>query len=243
MSQMKKIIFIVLFINCVTVFSQNPTSGFVEYTVESINPVDSLKFSKDKTIGLNERKELIELLAQPAYFKLKFNLVASIYHNKSFDDKMSSDSDKHPKLNFLESIGGGNGIYYTNPIERKTYVQKNMFGDLLLISYDTPSWKLLNETKKIGDYNCYKAVKNVESNSKDVVWYTPEISVPFGPTLYNGLPGLVLEVNIGKIRIIATKITIDKESKINIEKPKKGIKISQKDYKKKLSEFADEIGF
>jgi len=133
--------------------------------------------------------------------------------------------------------------YYTDSNEKTTYLQKTMFGDLLLISYETSDWKLINETKTIGDYKCYKAVKNAEVNSNDVVWYTPEIAVPFGPTLYNGLPGLVLEVNIGKIRIIASKLSLNKESNLSLEKPKKGIEITQKDYEKKLNEFADEIGF
>jgi len=240
---MRKINFIILLISFTAIYSQSSNSGFVEYTVESIEPVDSLKFSKDKTIGLKESKKLSALLSKPAFFKLKFNLETSIYHNISPDEKMSSEGDNSKKLNFLKTVGGGDGIYYTDSNEKTTYLQKTMFGDLLLISYETSDWKLINETKTIGDYKCYKAVKNAEVNSNDVVWYTPEIAVPFGPTLYNGLPGLVLEVNIGKIRIIASKLSLNKESNLSLEKPKKGIEITQKDYEKKLNEFADEIGF
>ena len=52
-------------------------------------------------------------------------------------------------------------------------------------------WELLEEKKKIGNYNCEKA-KTVFRGRMYEVWYTPEIPLSSGPWKFNGLPGLVL---------------------------------------------------
>lgn len=56
------------------------------------------------------------------------------------------------------------------------------------------NWKLLNEGKKIGEYDCKKA--SVEFRGRTYyAWYTTEIPVSLGPWKFNGLPGLILEVD------------------------------------------------
>ena len=77
----------------------------------------------------------------------------------------------------------------------------------------------------------------------DEVWYTPEIPVQFGPTKYIGLPGLVLEVIAGKVRFTATKIQLNIQQPVNIERPNKGTKITEEEYTKKLQQIGTELGF
>ncbi len=51
-------------------------------------------------------------------------------------------------------------------------------------------WDLTNETKKINGLNCFKAeAKNFPMLT---VWYTKELPVSNGPSIYQGLPGLVM---------------------------------------------------
>jgi GLPGLI family protein len=76
----------------------------------------------------------------------------------------------------------------------------------------------------------------VNKRKRVFVWYTPEIPLPYGPSLYNGLPGLVLEVHWGKIVFKTTKIIVNPTQEIKILKPKKGIKINEKEYYKKGTE-------
>jgi len=228
------------------IYSQHPISGVVEYTIESIDPIKESGFAVDNNYDENKKKELIEIFTQPAYFIMKFTSNESLYKCKE-NSTMNSDSNKKPKLNFLQTFGGGsNGIYYSNSNEKNTLAQKSAFGELLLISYQFPNWELTSETKKIGDFVCYKAIKkqnNRKSKTLEEAWYTSEIPVQFGPNIYNGLPGLVLEVKVGKLRIIASKINLKDEKKIIIEKPDKGTRISEEDYIKKATKIADEFGF
>lgn len=244
---MKKFFFISLFIMITDGYSQHPFSGVVEYTIEATEPFKAININNDKNLDEAKKKELIEILTKPAYFILEFTSSESLYKSKV--NNMNSDSEKRPKLNFMQTFGGGAlGVYYSNSNKKKTLAQKNAFGELLLISYEIQNWELTKETKKIGSFLCYKAIKKSKNqNSKTIeeVWYTSEIPVQFGPALYNGLPGLVLEVQVGKIRIIATKVSLntDQSKIIIIEEPNQGIKMTEEEYLKKINEIADEFGF
>jgi len=60
-------------------------------------------------------------------------------------------------------------------------------------------------------------------------WFTMDIPISNGPGIYQGLPGLILELNEGKITILCNKIEMNPEE-FEIEKPKKGKEISSKDF-------------
>lgn len=90
------------------------------------------------------------------------------------------------------------------------------------------TWKITNEFKIIGNYNCQKATTNFKNNNYSV-WYTQDIPLSFGPWKFYGLPGLILEINdeTNFYKIHATKVNlgIDPQLVINniesfkVEKP------------------------
>tara|TARA_R110000751_G_scaffold287399_1_gene392086 strand:- start:1265 stop:1525 length:261 start_codon:yes stop_codon:yes gene_type:complete len=52
-------------------------------------------------------------------------------------------------------------------------------------------------------------------------WYTPEIPVQYGPYVYSGLPGLILEVQVGEDLVFkATAIVINGDEPVEINLPK-----------------------
>jgi GLPGLI family protein len=79
--------------------------------------------------------------------------------------------------------------------------ERKIFEDLLQYQTDTTrigidtlqkiDWLLVNESKKIGEYECFKAKCNYKGRSY-TAWYTLEIPVSYGPWKLNGLPGLIL---------------------------------------------------
>jgi GLPGLI family protein len=225
-------------------FSQHTISGVVEYTIESLSSEITKNMTKSGK-DTYEQKALLEIFSnEPTHFTLEFNGNEAIYKNAK--NEMQSDADKKSKPKFLEIVGGGNGIFYSNSLEKSTLTQKESFGELFLISSKFLDWELTSETKKIGNYTCFKAKyisKNGNKNLIDEVWYTPEIPVQFGPTNYIGLPGLVLEVIAGKVRFTATKIQLNNQQPIVIEKPNKGTKITEEEYIKLLEKTASELGF
>ena len=55
------------------------------------------------------------------------------------------------------------------------------------------NWKLNNDTKKIGNFNCQKATIKFRGRNY-TAWFTNEIPVRYGPWKFQGLSGLILEV-------------------------------------------------
>lgn len=247
------IILLTLLFSLSYVSSQNNTSGFVEYIVKNNDNFDVRKILDSpglKGMPENMKNKTMSAMMEPGSFILYFNANESIYKQKDSIEKMKVDINKRKKPIFLKNFGGGLRKYYTNLSKNQLLVQEDseVLENKYLISYDFSKWELLNETKKIGNYLCYKAIKNdtksdLEEKKQTIVWYTPEIPVRFGPKLYNGLPGLVLEVNRGQIVFLATKIILNPKNNIIIRKPTNGIKIKYADYKQKVIKAYERSGF
>ncbi|MGB1232522.1 MAG: GLPGLI family protein, partial [Winogradskyella sp.] len=110
------------------------------------------------------------------------------------------------------------------------------------------------------NYTCYKATRSREETrtsfsmtdgekeeKKEKVtivttaWYTPQIPVSNGPEDFWGLPGLILEIQDGKLTIACTEIVINPKEKIEIKKPKKGKKVTQKKFDKIMDDHSKEM--
>ncbi len=55
------------------------------------------------------------------------------------------------------------------------------------------NWEILPETKEIWGYQVQKATARFAGRDY-IAWFTPEIPIPDGPYKFNGLPGLILEI-------------------------------------------------
>jgi len=85
-------------------------------------------------------------------------------------------------------------------------------------------WILTKETKKIGQYVCYRAELKYSNNTIEA-WYTTEIKISAGPKGYYGLPGLILELRKGKSTVRFDSIQLFSNEKIEIQPPTEGEKI------------------
>lgn len=139
----------------------------------------------------------------------------------------------------------GQAPLYRNLSSGRFVRQEELMGKRFLVkdTLEKPDWKLENEQKKIGNYTCYKATwtrnmertnwtkeegpKKVTVEVTTTAWYTPEIPVSHGPREYWGLPGLILEVQEGKLSYLCTGITLNPKEKFSIEIPDKGKEIDK----------------
>ena len=158
----------------------------------------------------------------------------------------------------MSSFSGGQK--YTNTKKGIVLDESEFFGKKFLISEDTgkPGWKLEGETKKIGNYICYKATylkadtafdmasfgrggrgndqekKEIQENiSKTMLitaWYAPQIPVSHGPGEFWGLPGLILELNTGRTTLLCKEINMNTSDKVVIKMPTKGKKVTREEY-------------
>src|SRR5690606_14200988 len=56
-----------------------------------------------------------------------------------------------------------------------------------------PTWTILSEKEKIGEYNTQKATTEL-GGRKWTAWFTTELPFPDGPYKFAGLPGLIVKV-------------------------------------------------
>lgn len=184
-------------------------------------------------------------------FTLTFNRFESVYKE---EQSLKSPAGGSSGWNLqVRVVGGGGGadILYKNVKEERFSEKTDLMGKIFLVQdkLEKQDWKLENETKKIGNYTCYKATfteeveersfGNEEGEMKETTkmvekvttaWYSPEIPVNNGPDDYWGLPGLILEVNDGKRLMLCSKIVLNPKDKVGIIEPSKGKKVDQAEF-------------
>ncbi len=244
----KKIIVILALFSLNSILSQNLT-GKVIYKKEYTNTMslnsEFLNKYKNNQEFIRKVKEIDsnkEELVRELKFELVFENNVSLFKVQDF---LELENNKF----YSFTIGPeGSIIYYTNQKNKENIKQKNAYGELFLVEYPMQEWELINETKKVGEYTCYKAttIKTVKGrkgiiNTPVEAWYTPEIAIPFGPLGYNGLPGLIIELSMYNYKYYVSKIALNSGNEMNIKKPTQGKVVSKKEFEeiglKVMSEF------
>jgi GLPGLI family protein len=187
-------------------------------------------------------------------YVLSFNNTESNFLEEEKIDAISGATD---------SWGGyfTRGDHYKNVSEQKLVQSQEFYGKRFLVKDELYKidWTMGTETKKIGQYTCYRAkafvpaaelgwyvfswgdlrpkkTKDGEEVKEELTlveaWYTPQIPVAQGPAEYWGLPGLILEVSAENTTLLCTEVVIDKDTKIAIDAPEKGKEITKKNYTK-----------
>ncbi|PZO29889.1 GLPGLI family protein [Flavobacterium macrobrachii] len=214
---------------------------------KSKEPIDP-EFQKEIEIAVKKATE--------KQYVLTFNKTECLYEE---EQKLEEPKGASDGMSISISFSGG-GKKYLNVKDKNSIVEDEIFGKEFLIVEPLvkPEWKLIDETKKIGDYNCFKAELTIpvsEKQKKDyeeflkkeekkpalfkmekpedkviTAWYTPEIPVSFGPDNYWGLPGLILEVSEERLIILCSKVVLSNKEKTKIKAPNTGEKVTQKKF-------------
>ena len=204
---------------------------------------------------LQKEIEIAIKKATEKQYVLTFNKTECLYEEEQKLEEPKPSSGTSFSITF-----SGGGKKYLNTKDKNSIVEDEIFGKEFLIVEPLvqPEWKLIDETKKIGDYNCFKAELVIPVSEKQkkeyeeflkkeekkpalfkmekpedrviTAWYTPEIPVNFGPDNYWGLPGLILEVSEEKLIILCSKVVLSNKEKTKIKAPNTGEKVSQKKF-------------
>lgn len=155
-------------------------------------------------------------------YQLCYKNGESVYRTLKSESSSSSG-------NMVINIQRPEDVTYRNHSTKKEISKKDFFGKDFLITTDLKAgeWTITDTTKVIQDYLCQKALLN-DGEKEMAVWFCPNLPIKDG-AVYTGLEGLVLGVETKQFSIFATEISEDVDCKIEI--PKKGKKISAKEYK------------
>ncbi len=182
---------------CITVFSQTKeqyADAKVTYGV-TIDIDRNQKTSKILEEYFPGRADETEAIASEIDFSLVLNDSISFFY---LEKKLFSDN--RAVIFALTDVK-----YYGRIMQQtKNYITEELqeaFGKFL-VSRSYHEWELLDETKMIGDYLCFKATTfYTTTNPKGKVfkhnftaWYTPQLPYKFGPAGYGNLPGLIIEL-------------------------------------------------
>jgi GLPGLI family protein len=204
------------------------------------------------------RKEYEEALkkASEKIYILTFDKKEALYEKQQvLEQPINKCNGVTVSINF-----SGEGKKYINIQDQIKIEEDDIFGKEFLIveKLNSLEWKLIDETKKIGEYTCYKAELIIPVSEKEkkeyeeylkkqetkpslfpmdepkekriIAWYTPEIPVTVGPLNYWGLPGLILELNDGKMIILCSKVTLSNKENYKIKVPNNGTEVSQEEF-------------
>ena len=222
--------------------SQNKVTEVTYQRIINLNNPPEQYTAKQKQF-INNRYKNYDLLS----YTLLFNKNESLFFLSDSISGLFHDIEDNSLKKII--LNEGEKKYYKNINEKKILYQTISGGEKLLIKRELNQikWKLLNETKQIDRYNCFKA-QLIYSNellgyNKNMVieaWYTPEISIPFGPIHFEGLPGLILELELGRNVYYVTSIKFNSNNIIQPLTEEEKV-ITQEAYSTYLKDFIEQI--
>ena len=234
---MKKVIIgfcCLLFTVTVDCYSQS-VSGKVIYKTQLAGYGSGNKNSK--FLALNEA---IIKIANKQTLTLNFNSGQS---SSVLDKYLISDADDNEFNKMARSLAfvvtNGNDYFFEK--STNTAVERKDNGSLTKKTHKKLEWDITTESKMIGDYLCYKAIyldKFINRLGKNTsvpitAWFAPSLPYGFGPKYFNGLPGLILELEDRETTFLASSIIISNESEATIDFPK-GKTITKEEFEKKM---------
>ncbi|QAR29992.1 GLPGLI family protein [Ornithobacterium rhinotracheale] len=166
--------------------------------------------------------------------------------SKAFAQKGTANtSDMNKLLATLSEMGFNDNVFNDLKTKQST-IQNAIIISGLEYSIPTPQlkWKLQKDKKEILGYTVQKAITSYGGREWEA-WFAQEIPLAYGPYVFNGLPGLILEIydTENEHHFTATgmdnrpqaiyKRNYEKELKTTEEKAKKAIRNNYENAKRK----------
>lgn len=203
---------------------------------------------KNGTIEYGINIEMLEGLKENGPFKRLYSEAVYNAKNLSFNLIFNGQNSIFSIINGVVIGEGSNqsamiasgykGAVYQSKEITYSEIEKG-FGNYLLKN-EAIEWVLVNETKEIQDFLCFKAtaVKTIVNESGTfkfpvIAWYCPKIPLAFGPNGYGNLPGLILELQVRNVLFAVRKI--------HLNQTKAPVLVNIKDYKIVTEKELDDI--
>ncbi|MAO10673.1 MAG: hypothetical protein CMC07_07280 [Flavobacteriaceae bacterium] len=191
--------------------------------------------------GIGDQKELSEKAKEPSVYSY-------IYSNNISLQELISKGKTTIDTVYIEHLGKKYEQTHTLKKLSKTSYFKNYGENLFILNFTiagnsttikdnipTYNWSLQDGTKSIAGYSCKKATTTTTRLGRKqtiTAWYCEDVPIQVGPIDYNGLPGLILQLEIGDLtKITFKKLQITPDQALHISEPENSAKpVSIKEY-------------
>ncbi len=164
---MKKIFLAVLGLSSFMATAQKDFQGMAVYESKTSTAEFAKNFDGNKDMTPEMKTQIMERMKKmfEKTFVLNFDKSSSIYKEEEKLDAPGQGGGGRMMASFM----GGGGTYFKNVKEKQYTVDKEVFGKEFLIKDSLPNlkWVLSDESKKIGDYTCFKATAVKEASKTD----------------------------------------------------------------------------
>lgn len=196
-----------------------------------------------------ERQDMKDMI--PQYNISKFELIfsgdESLYRAQKQEElPTTSTSPGGPPMGMRFGAGRANRVVYKD-LAKDTMIDSRDFMQKQFLITGPPKprkWKIGTKHKEILGYNCLEASFREDSVTTMVAWFSPQLPVPNGPSDYQGLPGMILQVDVndGLRMVTATEINLDSVDTSVIVAPSKGKEVTPEEFEKIREEKMKEMG-
>ncbi|KQR95132.1 hypothetical protein ASG01_04570 [Chryseobacterium sp. Leaf180] len=104
------------------------------------------------------------------------------------------------------------------------------------------NWQIADETAKIGEFHCQKAMVNYGGRNW-TAWFTKDIALAEGPYYFYGLPGLILKISDVDDNFVFSLSSLKKYEGDSLYLPKGGKVITWKQYQQLQQQLYDDPMF
>lgn len=195
-----------------------------------------------------DRQDMKEMFPQyhSSMWELIYNGDQSIFQHQKQEEIPTTTTTQGNTHMTMRFGGRENRVVYKNlttsqMIDSRDFMQKQF----LITGVPTErKWKIGKKSKSILGYNCLEASFEQDSTTKMTAWFTPQVQHFNGPFDYQGLPGLILQVDIndGERVISATEIKTEEIDVSVIEAPTKGKEVTAEEFETIRQEKMKEMG-
>ena len=227
-------------------------AAFMNLNAQNLQGIATYHFENAKAL----KKYKADIASLPPDMKKHFEEYPGVsFQSTDFELRFNLTESTWKEVESLSRQGSFNitSTTYKNTAEKRYLYEREILDKPFLIADALAplKWKMTKESKKIGDYTAYKAtLKTVKAKNQIYgqaetlqveVWYTPDIPVPHGPEQYWGLPGLIMQLDDGKVTYLLTKVVLNPEKGVRIKKPRRGKKINEKQLEEELAKAEETI--
>lgn len=164
---MKKIFLAILGLSTFIASAQKDFQGMAVYESKTSTADFAKNFDGNKDMTPEMKTQIMERMKKmfEKTFILNFDKSSSIYKEEEKLDAPGQNGGGRMMASFM----GGGGTYFKNVKEKQYTVDKEVFGKEFLIKDSLPNlkWVLSEESKKIGDYTCFKATAVKAASKSD----------------------------------------------------------------------------